>query len=374
MYNCCMKVEHIICNNVNNRNKNNISFKGLYDSRFLKKGLEFASDNGVLFSSVVCVALSSVFRPIAVLLTPKAKKEDKQYTCARSITSGLLGFGITMAITTPIVKAVDNIAKNADKYLKPATIKALKGNSKNLRKSGAFGFVTQMVKLGSQFLTAEPKAYLSCALVPPLMSFLFKTDPHPNDEKSQTEKIVYIGNSKVNFGKNSENKEFKGNFKGLGQSVTNGLSKGISKFFNWKPIQKAANKYKDTNFAQHLFSLNDIYLTALFVKYTDSNKDIKESRKKTLNYNAMLQTGLTIPISYGIVKLLDKPTERFISKLSAVNKNDPKLHKYIEGVKIAKPALIMGILYYIFAPVVSTVLADVVSNKIDGNKENKNDK
>ena len=89
----------------------------------------------------------------------------------------------------------------------------------------------------------------------------------------------------------------------------------------------------------------------------------------------MLQTGLTIPISYGIVKMLDKPTEKFISNLKAANPNDKKLHKYIEGVKIAKPALIMGILYYIFAPVVSTILADVVSNKIDGKKEeNKNDK
>ena len=129
------------------------------------------------------------------------------------------------------------------------------------------------------------------------------------------------------------------------------------------------SKNCEVTFEANINDLNDIYLTALFVKYTSSNKDIKENRKKTLNYNAMLQTGLTIPISYGIVKLLDKPTEKFISKLSAANANDPKLHKYIEGVKIAKPALIMGILYYIFAPVVSTILADKISNKKDSIKE-----
>ena len=361
-----MKVEKIgslikNCHSPNNNKKlKTPSFRGLYDSRFLKRGLEFASNNGVLFSSVVCVALSSVFRPIAVLLTPKAKKEDKQYTCARSITSGLLGFGVTMAITTPIIRAVDNIAKNSKKYLKKSTVKALKGSAKSLEKSGAYNFAAQMVKLGSQFLTAEPKAYLSCALVPPLMSFLFKTARHPNSKEEIPAHTVKIGNATVSF---------KGH---LGQKITDKLSKGIAKFFNWKPLQQASNKYKDTNFAQHLFSLNDIYLTALFVKYTSANKDIKENRKKTLNYNAMLQTGLTIPISYGIVKLLDKPTNHFIKKLSEANKNDPKLHKYIEGVKIAKPALIMGILYYIFAPVVSTILADVIAKKADGeNNDNK---
>ena len=99
------------------------------NSRGLKKSLEFAANNGVLFSGAACVILSSVFRPIAVMLTPKAKKEDKQYTCARSITSGLLGFGIMAAISTPIVKAVNNIAKNPEKFLNQKSIKALKVNS-----------------------------------------------------------------------------------------------------------------------------------------------------------------------------------------------------------------------------------------------------
>ena len=354
-----MKVENIGFNIVNRNNNNKPAFKGIYDSRYLKRGLEFASDNGVLFSAVTCVVLSSIFRPIAVLLTPKAKKEDKQYTCARSITSGLLNFGLTLAITTPIILAVDNIAKNPKKFLNKNTINALKGKEKTLTNNkGPFGFATQMVKLGSSFLTAEPKAYLSCALVPPLMSMLFKTDRHPNDKKTQTSKdnFTKIGNSKVSF---------KGD---LGQRFTNKLSKGISKFFNWEPLQKASNKYYDTNFAQHMFSLNDIYLTALFVKYTNSNKDIKNSRKKTLNWNAVLQTAITVPLSYAINALSKKPTERFIENLKAANKNDPKINKYIEGIKIAKPALIMGVLYYVVMPVVCTILAD----KISGKSEEKN--
>ena len=357
-----MKVERTGVSSLIKNNVNNPSFKGFYNSKLLKKSLEFAADNGVMFSGATCVLLSSVFRPIAVLLTPKAKKEDKQYTCARSITSGLLGFGVMAAVSVPIVKAVDKIIKNPAKFLKEKTIKNLQGNAKSLGKSGAFSFATQMVKLGSQFLTAEPKAYLSCALIPPLMTFLFNTDPHPNDKsiKKEQEKlnenVIKVGNSTITF---------KGR---LGQAFTNTLSKGIAKFFNWEPLQKFSEKYKDTNLAQHMFSLNDIYLTALFIKYTSKNKDIKEERKKTLNYNAGLITGLTIPVSYGISKMLDRKTEKFISKLKMANPGDLKIDKYVEGVKIAKPALIMGGLYYIVAPVVSTLLADVMARKIDGKK------
>ena len=41
-----------------------------------------------------------------------------------------------------------------------------------------------------------------------------------------------------------------------------------------------------------------------------------------------------------------------------MNKNLPELEKYIEGIKIAKPVLILGAIYYMFIPVISTFLAD----------------
>lgn len=349
-----MNVETIGERIFNNKKGHIQNFNGLYNSRYLKKGLEMASNNGVLFSSVACVTLSSIVRPIAVLMTPNAKKEDKQYTCARSITSGILGFGITMAITTPIIKAVDNITKNTDKFLKPETIKFFKGKNKALvDNKGAYGFVGQMIKLSSSFLTAESKAYFACALIPPVMSFLFNKEKNPNNKypnKNEKEKIAFKGH--------------------LGQNLIDKFSKQLAKLYDWKPMQKVSLKYHDTNFAQHLFSLNDIYLTALFVKYTSKNKNIKEERKKTLNYNAILQTGLTIPASYVINKFFDIPTKKFIEKLKAANPCDEKINKYIEGVKIAKPVLIMGTLYYIVAPVACTMMADFMAKKFD--KENYN--
>ena len=53
-----------------------------------------------------------------------------------------------------------------------------------------------------------------------------------------------------------------------------------------------------------------------------------------------------------------KTTEKFIKKFKDANKNDPNLAKQIEGIKIAKPILIAGVVYYILIPIISTFLAD----------------
>ena len=77
-----------------------------------------------------------------------------------------------------------------------------------------------------------------------------------------------------------------------------------------------------------------------------------------LIHNAAISTALSIVSGYTVDKLLDKPTEKFIEKLKEANKNSPKLDKYVEGVKIAKPILILGGIYYIIIPIISTFLAD----------------
>ena len=89
------------------------------------------------------------------------------------------------------------------------------------------------------------------------------------------------------------------------------------------------------------------------------NKDIKEERKKALIWNASIMTAFTVAGGYVVNALLKKPTEIFIEKFKKANAASPKLDKYVEGIKIAKPALILGGMYYLLAPVVSTMLAEV---------------
>ena len=67
--------------------------QSIYTNKFLKKGLEFASDRSALFVGSVSLALSTVARPIAIMSTPKTDKENKKYACARSLASSAIGYG-----------------------------------------------------------------------------------------------------------------------------------------------------------------------------------------------------------------------------------------------------------------------------------------
>ena len=136
------------------------------------------------------------------------------------------------------------------------------------------------------------------------------------------------------------------------------LSGFIGKLMNTRPVQKLAEKFHNTNFEQHIISMTDAAATTAFITQASKSKKIEQSRKKALMYNAGISTGLCIAGGYAVNDMLKKPTEKFIKKFSEVNKNSPKLGKYIEGIKVAKPALILGGIYYILIPLISTFLAD----------------
>ena len=99
-------------------------------------------------------------------------------------------------------------------------------------------------------------------------------------------------------------------------------------------------------------------------------KAIEEKRKKPLIVNTGISCALSTLGGYTIDSMLDKPIDAFKDKFVKLNANDPKLHKYIGGIKIAKSALVFGLLYRFVVPVVSMFLAEKVVEKPD-NKLNK---
>ena len=160
-------------NKTSNKNNYNPSFKGFYNNKILIKGVEFAADNAPFFAATTTVMLSSFVRPLAILATPKAEVENKQYACAKSISSSIINLGVVALITAPIVSGINNVENNPEKFLNKNTIKNLQGKSKNLKNAKPFRFASQFFKLGSSLLTAVPKTILTVMLISPIMAHFF---------------------------------------------------------------------------------------------------------------------------------------------------------------------------------------------------------
>ena len=328
-----------------------VNFTGynLYKSNSFKKGLEFVADNGALFSAGASLALATFARPLSIWLTPKTDKENRKLACAKSIASSLVGFGIMAGVSLPVSNSIKKIDNAPNKYLKPETIRNLSEGSQKLSKSKPYKLATQLFKLGIGAVVAAPKAVITCALIPPVIGFLFR------NKKDRTQQISKLENST----KKSNAVSFKGGIK------KEPLTKGIGKIIDLPFVQKFSNKYKESNYPMHISAFTDTIATGTFIGQVKSSNKIKEERKNTLIYNSAIATGLSIGLGYVADKLTQKPAQKFIDKFSEANKHSPKLDKYVEGIKIAKPALILGTMYYCVIPFLSTFFAERVENKKD---------
>ncbi|MBR2429990.1 hypothetical protein IKB17_00815 [bacterium] len=319
---------------VNCQNNNDILFKGFYDSKALKKCLEFAANNGTLFAATTSIALSGI-RPLVILATPDTDKKNKQIACAKSLTSTLNGFLITLACSRPLSNAIKKIDINPKKYLNEDTINNLKDNESLVTNSKSYKMITQLFKLGLGFLIAVPKSILT-AFCTPYMLEIFNIDKKEKNNLKNGKEVIFQGKDK------------------LPSKIGDIINKN-------KKLQNFVTKNKDSNYPLHIIAATDTLSTATFVKQISKNKNFEKKDKKPLIYNSIISTILSIISTYIFDSLTSKQTNNFIDKFKQINKKDPNLSKYIEGIKIAKPIAIAGVIYYIIIPILSTFLADKFS-------------
>ena len=144
---------------------------------------------------------------------------------------------------------------------------------------------------------------------------------------------------------------------------TDKIALGLGKIMDTKTVHKYAEKFKDVNVAKHVFPATGILLSTFLMLSIANNKKIEEKRKKPLIVNTGISCALSTLGGYTIDSMLDKPIDAFKDKFIKLNANDPKLHKYVGGIKIAKSALVFGLLYRFVVPVVSMFLAEKVVEK-----------
>lgn len=350
---------------VNSTNNRDISFNGFWNSKGLKKALSFAADSGALFAATTTLAFSSTARPLAILAAPKTDKENKKVACAKSWASSLSEFALTLALSVPIVNGIKKINKEPQKFLKAETIKNLKDGAKSLQESKAYELATQMFKLGLGLAVAAPKAILTTLGMPYVLEFVFgEKPPKEEPEKFELDDLVEELVDRVDghddpekgFELYDEKENVNPNFEG--KSASDWIAKGIGKILDNKTYQNFSNKNKNSNFPMHIVALKDAITTGMFIHETNKSKKIKEERKLAVMYNAFISTGLSITSSYLIDKVTEKPAQKIIEKIKQANASDPNLQKYLDGFKIAKPIIIVGLVYYLVIPFISTFLAE----------------
>lgn len=324
---------------VNSIDKNSVSFNGFYNSKALKKFLGFAENNGALFASATALVLSSTLRPISIMATPKTDKENKKIACAKAITSTILEFAITLAISLPIVKAVGNINKNPGKYLKKETIENLKNGMENLKDSKAYTLANQIFKLGIGIAIATPKAILNLIGMPYILDCLFKEEEDAVESDENSAELAFKGKGIEKF------------------------SSIIGRIMDNKSVQEFSKKKADSNFPMHINAIKDALTTGVFIAGVNRSNKIDSDRKKPLIYNSLTGTVLSILSGYILDAATQKPAEKFIRKLKAANPADVNLKKYIDGFRIAKPVLILGVMYYGIIPAISTFLGERLDKK-----------
>lgn len=345
-----------------NSTANTANFKGIYNNKAVLKGLETISEHGTTFSALTTLAMASGVRPIAIKLTPNVKKENKEYAITNSITSGLIKFLMAEAIAIPVENAVKQIDKTPEKFLNKKAIKMLQGNAQNLVDSKKYKFATQVLKMGSGLISAIPKAMLTVSLIPVVMNLLFK-----KKEQKKTDSQIYKAYNPV-FSNDFD--KYTPSFKG---SLTNKTAKGLGAILNTNSAQKFVKRFnaKDSDVARNISMATDILLTASFVHRTIKNDKIEKERKKPLIYNNLISTGISLTLGYAIDNIVKNNTQKFIDKFSKINKNDPKLPKYIEGINILRPTLIFAAIYYGILPMFSTFIADKLSENKTANIKDK---
>ena len=79
--------------------------------------------------------------------------------------------------------------------------------------------------------------------------------------------------------------------------------------------------------------------------------------------NKILSSAISIFAGCAIDEIVQKLGKGFIENFKKANANSPKLHKYLEGLNIARPTLIFALIYYGIIPPITTFASDKLSKK-----------
>ena len=145
-------------------------------------------------------------------------------------------------------------------------------------------------------------------------------------------------------------------------AMTDTLALGMGKVLNTESVIKFSEKFHNTNIADYVFKASGILLSSFVMFKTLTSDKIEEKRKKPLALNTGLSCAVATVGGLTVDKLLDKPVEKFIKKFVVSNPTVKNMDKLVDGIKVAKSAILFGTIYRFIVPVLATVAAEKIVN------------
>ena len=207
-------------------------FDRMLASNWFGKLAKYAEEHNISASALIALVLAGVMRPATILSLPgKEDKEDKIYAAGHAIASGIIGFLVSTAVTSPFDVSIRKIFD--DKNFRGKKFKAIDDKIDELTKLKNAGNITQEAKETLKSLTKRretlktliknipdwvigvPRAILTIALIPPILKYVFGVEKKKKNPQEQN-KIVDTSKKdtpKMDFMNKNAFEQFKGGVK-----------------------------------------------------------------------------------------------------------------------------------------------------------------
>ena len=357
--------------------------EGLAKNGAFNKFLDVISSNTLIADGIIALFLTSVLRPLSIFIIPAKDENEKKKNnsqVAHSISTGILGLGMTLAVAEPLKRGVMKVIKNPAKYMKT---------------DGAYTkervFKETATRL-HQPIFLPVRAALTIAIIKPILKALGLNKPEQALPPETQAKIEYsmmsfkgvetnkafqnfagvataMAAGKIASDNINKSKNFEANpsFKGAGAVVTEGIAKGVGKIADKKGFRNFVEWLgKKDQWFPHLIAAESLLLSGFYMQQTAASKRIEKDQKPAM----IINQGITALACTAGAYLIDGKVNKMLDKFKGVYKRvNPQmeqklLDKRLGAIRLLGPLVIFTTIYRFVGPVILTPVANYISEKI----------
>jgi len=423
-------------NGSNMRNQNDvaaINFEGkisekIFKSKLFNDLLWGFENKTALAQNGVALVVAGGFRPATnILMANKEDRDDCYHAATHSISSALVGFGVTCSVMKPFTDAVKKFKNNPAKYLKPemAGFYGLEElGPRKVQTSRMFKSTCKMTEMIPEIAIGVPKAMLTIALIPPILKYFFGIEKKKHDNKpavAENVKAEVVKNeakeAEIQKGEETNSPNFTGAKRSRGifkelrvrarklrmaydKKVVESIAKNYyGATMQSKPMKWLGEKTIDMDAIQVCSIVNSAIISTMYTIRTLQNKDLKKERRNTLAVNDvltfLLSTASALLLDNGLANRWSKVTHNYAATqlgmtpqalTEAIEKANELLGKgtiknaedytrdvikhkdlnfKIKGMGLVKSLLVFGMVYRYLVPVFVMKPANKIGAKLN---------